>query len=288
MTDFKEQPRNDFSIPEEYVARSSQMVPHDKLQRTKLTGSLELAATTLEPVHVGSGSFELLDHLVKEIVRRRGRPVIPGTSLKGMCRQIHEVLTSSPAPFKDKLESGQKYLGSSASLFGALGYQGRISFDDVELPEGCEPVEVLVSVPYKPQRKAGRRFYESFPEGTGPERTIPILAIPAKTNLVACLRFRNVTRGELGGVLLSLGVGRFAPRLGGGKYNGYGQMRFEVRRFRLREGITWGTSHREEEPEAVAAFVQSCIEAFQLTDVGRDALELLTRRLSPAEVSTES
>ena len=103
MATAKNPPRNHFSIPVERVRRDTEPVFHDRLDQQLRTGTIELAVETLRPVHVGSGSFGIFqDQLVKEVSRQGGRPVIPGSSIKGVCRQTYEVLTSSAAPFDER------------------------------------------------------------------------------------------------------------------------------------------------------------------------------------------
>ncbi len=277
----KNPPRNRFAIEVHRAGRNAEAVGHHRLEGELRSGALELAIETLAPLHVGSGGFGLFrDELVKEVMRRGGRPVVPGSSIKGTCRQTYEVLTDSTSPF-DRGESFNRrrrsLLSPAGALFGALGYEGRVSFSDAALPEGAEPVKIRLSVAYPPRRKTGRRFYGRLPPGAEQPRRIPALAIPAGVSLTTSLRFRNLDPAELGGVLTSLGVSRFTPRLGGGKYDDFGWVRFRLRRYRLREGF--GDSHWEEDPAAVEALCDRCLTAFEPTADGRKALETLSQRL---------
>lgn len=282
-------PRNHFSIPVERVRRGADPVFHDRLYRHLLTGTIDLAVETLRPVHVGSGSFGIFrDQLVKEVARQGGRPVIPGSSIKGVCRQTYEVLTSSAAPFDESYNKRrQQPLSAAAALFGALGYQGRVSFDDALLPEDVEPVIILLSGAYPPRQKKGRRFYGRMPAGADQRQTVPALALPEGLALTATLRFRNLNREEVGGVLLSLGVDHFTPRLGGGKYDDYGWVRFRVRRYRLRQGLAFGVADWQDDEGAVADFTRECLAACQLSTDGEASLKTLVNRLQ-APVSGRS
>jgi hypothetical protein len=286
-------PRNYFGIPPvDRVNRATAPVYHETLQaRGLLTGALEVEIEALSPVHVGCGAFELLgDRIVKEPIRRGGALVIPGASIKGMCRQTFEALTASGSPF-DRDEShragrpGQPTPGVSAaaSLFGTLGLQGRVSFDDAvpvgpAAPAELRPEAIALSVAYAPRTAVGRRFYGLLPQGADQPPTIPALAIPAGSLLLSHLRFRNLARQEMGGLLTSLGVGLFTPRLGGGKYDDFGWVRFRPRAVRLR-GSGLEASEWERSPGAVEAFVKECRDQVRLAGSGRDALDTLIRKL---------
>ncbi len=286
-------PRNYFGVRHAPVDRSVAPVYHDSLDAAALmTGALELEIATLSPVHVGSGSYELAgEEIGKEPVRRARRLIIPGASIKGMCRQIFEAITASGSPFDrdEHHKAGRrgdegKPLSAAAAVFGTLGLQGRVGFDDAVAAGDVEPVEIAperirLSVAYPPQKEVGRRFYGPLPAATDQPATVPASAIPAGAVLRTRVRFRNLTRAGLGGVLTSLGVGRFTPRLGGGKYDDFGWVRFRVTGFRLRQRGFAGGAGWEREPGAVAAFVEECQRQVPLAAAGQAALDLLTRKL---------
>lgn len=286
-------PRNYFGIRHGPVDRSAAPVYHDVLDAAELmTGALELAIDALSPIHIGSGSFDLTgEEIGKEPIRRAGRLVIPGASIKGMCRQIFEAITASGSPFdhaehhRAARRGGQgPSLSAAAAVFGTLGLQGRVGFDDAVLTGGAESVEIeperiRLSVAYPPQKEVGRRFYGPLPAGADQAATVPALAIPAGVVLRTRLRFRNLSRTGLGGVLISLGVDRFTPRLGGGKYDDFGWVRFRVTAFRLRPRGFAGGGPWERETGAVAAFVDDCRRQVPLAGAGKAALDLLTRKL---------
>ncbi len=285
-------PRNYFGVPHAAVDRSVAPVYHHALDvAERVTGALELEVETLAPVHAGCGSFELFgDRISKEPVRRQGVLAIPGSSIKGACRQIVEAITASGSPFDpaehhrraDRRSDGTGNLSAAAALFGTLGLQGRVSFDDAVLPAdqpvAVEPEPIRLSVAYLPRKRVGRRFYGPLPEGADQPPTVPASAIPARARLQTFVRCRNLTRQELGLILISLGVGRFTPRLGGGKYDDFGWVRFRVTAFRLRPPGRAGGGTWERAPETVAAFVAECQNQVSLATAGEAALDLLTRK----------
>lgn len=61
-----------------------------------VAGHIDLTLTTEQPIHVGSGSKQARSpHVVLRGARIRGRPGIPGSSLKGVLRARYEAITRS-------------------------------------------------------------------------------------------------------------------------------------------------------------------------------------------------
>lgn len=286
-------PRNYFPLAVSQVERLGFDQSHDQLRSALRTGAMELEIEVLTPVHVGSGAFGLADgQMAKMPLHRDGQPVVPGTSIKGMCRQIHEVLTQSASPFdKDPPQKGVQP-SASAALFGRLGYQARVSFDDAVPTQPVKLQVVRLSVGYPPQNDVGRRFYGPMPEGADQPRRIPVLALPSGTRLITVLRFRNVRDDELGAVLLSLGVDRFTPKLGGGKYDPLGWVRFRPLRYRLRRGLTFRATPWISETTRVMELCTGLVRDIpsQLPPAGRSALKHLENKMqAPAcEIRGES
>lgn len=231
-------PRNHFSIAPPTPRREAARVSHARLDGACRTGTLRLVFDVLAPLHVGAGEFDLHGaRLVKAAATRAGSAVVPGSGIKGACRQVYEALTLSDDPFdKDHSASAGK-LSAATSLFGALGYRGRVSFDDALPVEPAGLIEIRLSPPYAPRDRAGRRFYGRVPVEL--DKTIPAWALPVGTRLRTRLHFVNATPSELGGLLLSLGVDHFVTRLGGGKYDGCGCVRFDLEGFRVRPRDAW-------------------------------------------------
>jgi len=281
--------RNHVVIAHASVRRETDPVAHRTFWSDTLTGAIELELETLDPVIVGTGAYALSEGgLARQAMRSAGELVVPGTSIKGTCRQIHEVLTSSGTPFDtdEALHFAEdaegrpdplspELLSASSALFGTLGYRGRVSFDDARSRDPLEPEIVELSVAYPPPEhpeEVGRRFYGVLPEEVARDRPITAVAIPKGARLVTRLRFWNVEEAELGGVLSSLGVGPslhrgddgFAPRLGGGKYDGHGRVLVHPRRYLLREAMP-ARERSWVEGEEAEKFFKGCLEK-----LGRD------------------
>lgn len=74
---------------------------HDRRVPGTLSAVLSLTFITEQPVHVGAGSKRLVDgEVVRQGVLIRGRPGVPGASMKGVLRARYEAITRSCVPFK--------------------------------------------------------------------------------------------------------------------------------------------------------------------------------------------
>jgi CRISPR/Cas system CSM-associated protein Csm3 (group 7 of RAMP superfamily) len=96
-----EHPYDFVSLPDAPV--KGQAVGHDRFFGDRLTGQLILVYETVTPLHVGSGVFETATECglageatpVRGIVRKLGRPVLPGSGWKGVVRARFEAITRS-------------------------------------------------------------------------------------------------------------------------------------------------------------------------------------------------
>lgn len=97
----REHPYDFVSLPDK-PARG-QAIGHDRFFADRLTGKLTFVYETLTPLHVGSGVFETAAECgltggstpVRGIVRKLGRPVLPGSGWKGVVRARFEAITRS-------------------------------------------------------------------------------------------------------------------------------------------------------------------------------------------------
>jgi CRISPR/Cas system CSM-associated protein Csm3 (group 7 of RAMP superfamily) len=97
----REHPYDFVSLPDKPA--KGQATGHDRFLADHLTGKLTFVYETLTPLHVGSGVFETADECglaggstpVRGIVRKLGRPVLPGSGWKGVVRARFEAITNS-------------------------------------------------------------------------------------------------------------------------------------------------------------------------------------------------
>ena len=189
-------------------------------------------------MHVASGlltqSRDPRYPLIKAHFRVNGTPVIPGTSLKGCMRSIVEAISPSSVsitrapqlPRDLKASDKTKHLDVAQRIFGALGYQGQIRISDAALDGGQTAIQGTPQL-FSPRDEApvyldargqlkGRKFYMHGRLASG---DLPLEVCPVGSTFTFRLDFENLTPGELGLILIALGLGepRWYPKLGGGK-----------------------------------------------------------------------
>jgi len=249
------------SRPEGTVPTPTTPPLHDVWDRRLLTGSLTLHLATAPGRYVSpaTGHLVLTERGGEEIValegaRAAGTPVLPGSGIKGAVRTIYELLSCSCNPFARGRACNVPQLRvrkrknlpietcEACSLFGCLGWNGRISFTDARPVSAAEAGEVEIGVekvplPWPPNRAETGGHFRHYDLGdtrskdpqTGRWGLAP--KVLAREVYRGCfetrLLFTNVTPVELGRLLLALGLTpegwiRFHLRLGGMKYDGQG------------------------------------------------------------------
>jgi CRISPR/Cas system CSM-associated protein Csm3 (group 7 of RAMP superfamily) len=211
---------------------------HHRYGAELLSGRLDAVIIARTPVHVASGLLETSSDrtypLVKAHFRSQGRPVIPGTSLKGCIRSIVEAISPSAVHVTHMRDLSRDYqpmrnverLDVTQRLFGAQGYQGAVSFSDAVLAAGETVIQPSVQL-FRPRPKSvstysdgnrpkGRKFYR---HGKPAEGNLPLEACPVDSRFALRMHFSNLSTAELGLLLAALGLGepRLWPKLGGAK-----------------------------------------------------------------------
>jgi CRISPR/Cas system CSM-associated protein Csm3 (group 7 of RAMP superfamily) len=212
---------------------------HDRYKRGSYTGTLTATLIARSPVHVASGLLEQTRDrkypLVKAHFRTGGRLAIPATSLKGCIRSIVEAISGSSVQVTRARELPREYLPGrtvdrldvAQRIFGALGFQGNLRFADAVLVEGrativpsvqlFRPRSDSVDTYFDGRQPRGRKFYMHGTLATG---DLPLEACEAGSVFGLRMEFESLTAGELGLVLIALGLDeqqRLWPKLGGGK-----------------------------------------------------------------------
>lgn len=213
-------------------------VGHHRYNTNALTGTLTATIVARSPVHVASGLLEQVNDrefpLIKGMFRSNGTPAIPGASLKGCIRSIAEAISHSAVQITKARELSRKYLPSQVldqldvaqRIFGTLGYQGMVRFADA--PQVAGRMIIAATPPlFRPRMEAtdtyfdrgrarGRKFYM---HGTLAKGNLPLEACAIDSHFRLHMEFENLTPGELGLVLIALGLGQpqLWPKLGGGK-----------------------------------------------------------------------
>jgi hypothetical protein len=234
--------------------------PHDRWQAHLATGTLtlHLVVPVEQPeqyVSPATGRLGLVAEGAAEAVaqrgaRRGGEAVVPGSGIKGAVRSLYELLSFSCDPFA-RADLGRRS-GSpppslcspqaccdACSLFGMLGYNGRVGFSDAA-PVDPSAVTVTVEkvpVPWTPDGSKTRGDFRLYdleeaklltPGRLTAERRPKELAREVyRGTFEARMTFVNLEEQELGRLLLTMGIGsggtvKFFLRLGGVKYDGKG------------------------------------------------------------------
>lgn len=249
-------------------------VPHDRLVPGRLTGSLELSITAVDPLRVGDGSLELVKGRVVHDVVRAGtrRPIVPGSTVKGVVRNLVEALGGGC-----DLEGPCNPLCVACSLFGTIDgitWKGRVGFEDAI---SMDPVKLdLLHLPraFGPRRRVGRRVYGPAPPDV--EGNQPHLAVRSGSSFVTRCAFTNLDAPELGLLLKAMGIGApFLPRFGGGRYFGLGRARVRPRLLVLLQARR--PRKRRVEGADLKAFLEPCVEQARLSEGADKVLDVLAR-----------
>jgi CRISPR/Cas system CSM-associated protein Csm3 (group 7 of RAMP superfamily) len=228
---------------------------HHRRNPNLVSGEIEAALLALRPVHVGTGNLAVPAELglsdsphsmVKAFFRtgpEDGR-AIPATSLKGAVRTVVEAITPScinKAKTRGRgglrveraeLEcryDGRRKLCVACRMFGAMGYQGQISLEDAPQVSGGNAVTTVPPQwPPDPRRSQRKFYYHSKPRGG----QWPLEVCPVGSRFSLRARFTNLTKAEVGLLLVALGEPagdgrRLCLKIGGGKNAGLGSLRVE-------------------------------------------------------------
>jgi CRISPR/Cas system CSM-associated protein Csm3 (group 7 of RAMP superfamily) len=220
---------------------------HHHLNGEKVSGRIRAICQALQPLHVGTGIFvtpgdvglESDVPLVKSFHQVDGRLTIPGSSIKGAVRSLVEAMTQScVAKTKDRLHEDYREcrynskrhegrLCPACRIFGAMGYQGQVSFSDAPLVAG-ESVILQIPPQYQPKGSSTRRYYPHA-EQDGRDGTWPLEVAQTGSRFDVEVRFQNLDKAEVGLLLLALGQGEppICLKLGAGKSAGLGSVRFD-------------------------------------------------------------
>ncbi len=228
---------------------------HDDFEDGLVSGTIEGVITALSPVHVGSGQIELTGRrdvsLVKGHVRSGGRPVIPGSSLKGVIRSIVEAISPSclrvtrarrdQQPREALACQDERNLCVACRMFGTMSYQGQVRFSDAVQRENRTDIHKVPPL-YAPRSRErlyyeqgqikGRKFYQHGELASG---NVPIEVCPEGSHFEFTVQFDNLTPAELGLLLIALGQGtpKLRPKLGGTKPACLGSIEIAVSRLEV-------------------------------------------------------
>ena len=227
---------------------------HSQFYKNTVQGSLILKLRVLTPVHVSAGISALGSDvgeasvpMVRPMVQAvDGKLIIQGSSLKGCVRSIYEVITNSRCgtagekdahiPFKYramKYERENGNLCSAGNVFGAMGYQGLVSFSDA-VCEGESEIGYLRPM-FSPKEGSrdgstiGRKFYCHKKLVRRDEKSVvAVQQAKVGAEFSTRIQIRNLGLDEFGALLIALGLDTECPiglKIGAGKAQGMGSVR---------------------------------------------------------------
>lgn len=150
------------------TCRRKPLLSHQEMNAHTYSGKLFLKITVESPLHIGSGrtTCDSEGNIVKTTMRRNGRGVIPGSSIKGAVRAIAEAVSYSCAvklpdskvkklvealPETNKKSCSFKELCPSCSIFGTIagktGYKGKVNFGEFVCRDVSEEKAVSLLLP---------------------------------------------------------------------------------------------------------------------------------------------
>jgi len=252
---------------------------HDHLDPRKLSGSIDLSFTTIDPLHMGSGvsnffafgdrDMRLARDIVVQWLGDMEAPVIPGASLKGAVRSIAEALGGGCDLSEPRCEPACAVCAIFGHLMRDGGYLGRAGFDDAHPADPGQAADrmgaLLGPMPFQPRVSKGRRIYGVAPRPL--DAPVPYVVVLREVSFKTRLHLTNITHAELGLVLLACGAdGSFRLRIGGGKFANMGRVRTEV------AGATLRRSYLTPAPEL--------LDATAAGKLAEEAIEQATAKLS--------
>ena len=253
-----------FPKPYEFVSFPNTSPPlkppagHHKYLNKRHHGTLHLELTVETALHISTGTVMMGSDvgqsrlpLIKTMMEGQDRKLmIPGSSLKGAIRSVYEAITNSTLGvvtrrYKNKMPrerlpcTNQERLCPASQIFGALNWQGLVSFRDAKCVKTEWKSGFMPSL-YRPRpdqrqkyfRPVSRKFYYHADKAvTGGDRGIPVQQANPKYIFETQIQFQNLTSAELGTLLVALGQDEqhsFALKVGAGKPVGMGSMSVEV------------------------------------------------------------
>jgi CRISPR-associated protein Csm3 len=269
------------------------VTPHDRFA-SEFTGRLDCTLRALTPIHVGSGLYELIrGDPVRGLITHSRRVQIPGSSLKGAIRSVAEAISYSCVRVVDRHKDIDKRLAVQdlrpcrkvdkrdakkeqcicCSVFGGMGYQGRINFSDAIMVRGAPSLRHLKS-PYPPDERApgyvnrfgefdGRKFYFHGVPVEDSEGE-PYLAAGTDSEFTFRLHFESLSAEEFCLLLVAMGIlDQMIIKLGGGRFGMLGSVEIYPDRLELMQPTASFTDFG-----APGEVVDNDVQAYLLARVG--------------------
>ena len=212
------------------------------------SGMLKVRLVTVDPLFIGSGFQELENgQFVKQSLTENGRPIIPGSGLKGAVRQICRAVSQSCVPqdlcrlglpngtmlqCRPEKKAEFDHACIVCDMFGKMGWGSKVFFSDL-VAESEKTERFRAAQQFAPHPDAEKyldsdgchayKFYKTLISEVTKPQAEQLRAVPPKTVFTGEITYRNLDQKELGLLLFGLGQSRtISLKLGGYRNEGFG------------------------------------------------------------------
>ncbi len=205
-------------------------------------GYIDAEITCDTAIHMGSGYKELDNEsnlLVYKTIRYDGKPIIPGSSLKGVVRQIAEAASCSCA--KDLKKCG---ICIACDMFGSMGRASNVIFSDFISDNAVTEIFDL-NQQFEPKNKVSDyyKFYKVNDSSYKNEKNITnqsvqVEVVSSGTVFKGRIHFKKLTEEQLSLLMYSLGLNeknneKINLKIGGFKNSDIGEVYVTVTNFNV-------------------------------------------------------
>ena len=222
---------------------------YDTAGKTLYSGSMDLVFTCGTDIHIGSGYRDFTANnkkiLVQEVMRMNGKPVIPGSSLKGVVRGIAQAVSKSCNPdWKCKKVIEDRCI--TCDMFGTMGFGSKVVFSDFVPEKEIKTVEKELNVQFGPQKnkdgKKGYKFYQTVENRYDGAQKTQAELVPAGSEFSGRIFFNRLTEEELCLLTYSLSLNTAKEeginlKIGGFKNEGLGEIKGRCTDFKVNNNL---------------------------------------------------
>lgn len=214
-----------------------------------LTGKLQLKIKTLVPLFIGSGIEYYNDdnELYKCFIHCNNKPVIPGSTIKGVLRTISQGVSYSCVEVDKSITEDLPFINKNCrcivcKTYGKMGLKGMVNFGDflletgekdfIKIPIQMSPDITKREVYYKNNKLIGIKFYRHGDyriANLDKEKAILLEVVMENATFKGEIIFHNLNKTQLELLCYSLGLDKsITPKIGGNKSGYFGSCSFEV------------------------------------------------------------
>lgn len=221
----------------------------------KYSGFINLRIKCITDLHIGSGyrDFKNSSVLVQETVKFDGKPIIPGSTLKGTVRGLARAISSSCKSDRECSIRYDKFTKTNVvntcitcDMFGIMGKSSKVIFTDFMPEDNVQVTVQKLNMQFGPNvnkdEKEGFKFYETLPNPYNSSSKTEAELISAGASFTGKVFFRELTEEELSLLMYSLSLNKAECRginlkTGGFKNEGKGEIKAETIDFKVNNGM---------------------------------------------------